>query len=83
MIKLDFNMIWVREIFKDLLRRTSSEKVIRDKAFNIAKNLKHDEYQCRIALIVYKFFRKNSGSGVKIKNYVEPTIISRITQFTY
>ena len=28
--------------FKDLARRTTSDKVLRDKAFNIAKNSKHD-----------------------------------------
>ena len=28
--------------FKDLKRRTASDKILRDKAFNIAKNSKHD-----------------------------------------
>ena len=31
--------------FKDLPRRTSSDKVLRDKAFNIAKNPKYDGCQ--------------------------------------
>ena len=31
--------------FKDLARRTASDKVLRDKAFNIAKNSKYDGYQ--------------------------------------
>ena len=31
--------------FKDLKRRTASYKILRDKAFNIAKNHKYDEYQ--------------------------------------
>ena len=31
--------------FKDLKRRTFSDKVLRDKAFNIAKNLKYGRYQ--------------------------------------
>ena len=31
--------------FKDLKRRTASDKILRDKAFNIAKNLKYDGYQ--------------------------------------
>ena len=31
--------------FKDLVRRTASDKVLRDKAFNIAKNPKYDRYQ--------------------------------------
>ena len=51
--------------FKNLKRRTFCEKVLRDKAFNIAKNPKYDIYQRGIASIVYKFFDKNSeGSGV-------------------
>ena len=31
--------------FKDVARRTASDKVLRDKAFNIAKNPKYDGYQ--------------------------------------
>ena len=30
---------------KDLPRRTASNKVLRDKAFNFAKNPKYDEHQ--------------------------------------
>ena len=30
--------------FKDLPRRAASDKVLRDKAFNIDKNLKYDGY---------------------------------------
>ena len=52
--------------FKDLARRTASDKVLRDKAFNIAKNPKYDGYQSGLASIVYNFFDKNSsGSGIK------------------
>ena len=53
--------------FKDLKRRTASDKVLRDKAFNIAKNPKYDGYQRGLASIVYTFFNKKStGSGVNI-----------------
>ena len=53
--------------FKDLKRRTASDKVLRDKAFNIAKNPKYDGYQRGLASMVYKFFDKMSkGSGVNI-----------------
>ena len=61
--------------FKDLVRRTASDKVLRDKAFNIAKNPKYDGYQRGLASMVYKFFDKKSasltdksvsGSGVNI-----------------
>ena len=50
--------------FKDLARRTDYDKVLRDKAFNIAKNPKYDRYQRRLASMVYKFFdKKTAGSG--------------------
>ena len=52
---------------KDLGRRTASDKVLRDKAFNIAKNLKYDGYQKGLASMVYKFFdKKSKGIGVNI-----------------
>ena len=52
---------------KDLTRRTAFNKVLRDKAFNIAKNPKYDEYQRGLASMVYKFFdKKSKGSGVNI-----------------
>ena len=44
--------------FKDLTRRTASDKVLRDKALNIAKNPKYDECQRGLASMVYKFFDK-------------------------
>ena len=54
--------------FKDLARRTASDKVLRDKAFNIAKNPKYDGYQRGLASMIYKFFdKKSKGSGVNIE----------------
>ena len=53
--------------FKDLKRRTVSDNVLRDKAFNIAKNTKYDGYQRGLPSMVYKFFdKKSKGSGVNI-----------------
>ena len=53
--------------FKDLKRRTASAKILRDKAFNIAKNPKYDGYQRGLACMVYKFFdKKSTGGGVNI-----------------
>ena len=48
--------------FKDLKRRTFSDKILRDKAFNIAKNPKYDGYQRGLASMVYNFFDKKSAS---------------------
>ena len=50
---------------KDLARRTESDKVLRDKAFEIASDPKYDEYQRGLASMVCKFFdKKSSGNGV-------------------
>ena len=47
-------------------RRTASDKVLRNKVFNITKNQKYDGYQRTLASLVYKFFDiKSYGSCVK------------------
>ena len=48
---------------KDLARRTSSDKVLTDKAFNIAKNIaNHDGYKIGLASMIYKVFDKKYAS---------------------
>ena len=42
--------------FKDLHRRTPSDKVLRNKAFNIAKNQSCDGYQRGITRMIFNFF---------------------------
>ena len=50
---------------KDLINRTKSDKVLRDKAYNIASNPEYDGYQRGLASMVYKFFDKKSlGRGI-------------------
>ena len=52
--------------FKILARRAAADKVLKNKAFNIAKDPKYDGYQRGLASMVYKFFDKNAaGSGIK------------------
>ena len=46
--------------FKDLAKRTASDKVLRDKAFDIAKNVKYDGYQRGLGSMFYKFYDKKS-----------------------
>ena len=54
--------------FKDLRRRTQSDKVLKDKAFKIASNTKYNVYEIGLASMVYKFFdKKSKGIGVKNK----------------
>ena len=50
---------------KDLVKRTQSDKVLKDKAFKIVSNPKYDGYQRGLASMVYKFFdKKSEGSGI-------------------
>ena len=55
---------------KDLINRTEADKVLRDKAYDIASYPRHDGYKRGLASMVYKFFDKKSpGNGFKkLKN---------------
>ena len=49
----------------DSVKRTQSDKILRDKAFKIASDPKYDGYQRGLASMIYKFFdKKSSGSGI-------------------
>ena len=41
---------------KNLVKRTQSDKVLRDEAFKIASDPNYDGYQRGLASMVYKFF---------------------------
>ena len=56
--KVCFQHDMAYEYFKDLERRTASDIVLKDKAFNIAKNPKYDGYNRGLPSMVYKFFHK-------------------------
>ena len=54
---------------KGLIKRTVAGKILKNRAFNIAKDKKYDGYQRGLASMVYKFFdSKVSGSGTKHVN---------------
>ena len=59
---------------KDLVKRTQSDKVLKDKAFKVASNLKYDGYQRGLPSMVYKFFdKKSSESGIANEPKYQPT----------
>ena len=66
---------------KNLTKRTIAGKILRDKAFNIAKDTKYDGYQRGSGSMVYKFFdskvaspdKKSKGSGAKNVNNTKLT----------
>ena len=61
---------------KDLTKRTVADKILKNKAFDIAKDSKYDGYQRGLASMVYNFFyskvawpdKKSEGSGAKHVN---------------
>ena len=55
--------------FKDLARRTASDKVLRDKAFNIAKNLTMMHIKGGLLLWFTNFLitSQSAGSGVNMQ----------------
>ena len=64
---------------KDLINRTEADKVLRDKAYDIASNPKYDGYPRGLASMVYKFFDKNSiGSGTAKSSSLERIASSSI-----
>ena len=55
---------------KDLAKRTESDKVLTDKAFEIAKNPKYDGYQRGLASMVYKFLIKDLVEVILLPNQI-------------
>ena len=54
--------------FKDLAKRAASDKVSRDRAFNIAKNLKYNGYQRGLASMVYNLLIKSLNVVMLVMN---------------
>ena len=50
----------------DLAKRTISDKFLKDRAYEIARNPKHDGYPRGLVSMVYKFFDKKTGSGASV-----------------
>ena len=51
---------------KDLVRRTQSDKVLRDKEFKIASDPKYDGYRRGLAYMIYIFFLIKSLNEVEL-----------------
>ena len=74
--------------FYDLRKRTVSDKDLRDKAFDIAKNLKYDGYQHGISTNSYEYFNEGSaGTFTQNRNYESEaetnSISTRLKQANY
>ena len=49
---------------KDLAKRTISDKIVKDRVYEIAKNRNYDGSQRALESMVYIFFDKKTGSGI-------------------
>ena len=56
---------------KDIARRTNSDKILKDRGYEIARNGKYDGYQGTLASMVFKFFDKETGAGVSVNKQLD------------
>ena len=65
--------------FEDLARRTASDKILCNKAFNISKNPKYDGYQRVLASMIYEFLdKRTSGSCIKNENTADQQLAEEL-----
>ena len=62
---------------KDLINRTEADKVLKDKAYNIASNQEYDGYQRSLASVVYKFFDKKSTESGIVRDTTKSSSLER------
>ena len=65
---------------KDLPKRTISDKILKDRAYEIARNRGYDEYQRVLASMVYKFFHKKTGSGTSVNEQLAEELHKPVTK---
>ena len=65
---------------KDLVQRSQSNKVLKDKAFKIANDPKYEGYQRGLASMIYKFLIKNLVEVVLLMNQIISSQTSFINQ---
>ena len=70
---------------KDLINRTEADKVLRNKAYDIASNPEYDGYQRGLGSMVYKFFdKKSTGSGIAscsiLTDEIHKTVIKKFNK---
>ena len=74
---------------KDLVKRTQSDNVLKDKSFKIASDPKYDGDQSGLASLVYRLFdKKSKGSGIvnepnyQLANEIHKPIIRKLKKKT-
>ena len=65
---------------KDLAKRTISDKILKDRAYEIARNCNYDGYQKALASMVYKFFDKKTGLGGSVNEQLAELLHKPVTK---
>ena len=65
---------------KDLPQRTISDKILKDRSYEIARNRKYDGYQSALASMPYKFFDKKTGSKVNVNEQLVEDLLKQVTK---
>ena len=59
---------------KYLANRTISNKILKERPYEIAINSKYDEYQGGLTSMVYTFFDKKAGSGASVNEALKESV---------
>ena len=65
---------------KDLCKRTISDHILKDGAYEITKNGGYDGYQRALASMVYKFFEKKTGSPASVNEKLPEELDKPVTK---
>ena len=57
----------------NLAKRSISDKILKDRPYEIARNCRYVVYQRVLAIMIYKFFEKKTGSGMSVNEQLGVT----------
>ena len=65
---------------KDLAKRTMSDRILKDTAYEIAKNRKYDVYHKALASMVYKVIDKKTGVAVSVNEHLAEELFKPVVK---
>ena len=66
---------------KDLAKRTISDKIFKDRAYEIARNCESDGYQRPLAGKIYKIFDQKTGPGMSVNEQLAEELHKPVTKY--
>ena len=62
---------------KDLVKRTISDNILKDKAYEISRNCKHDEYQIALARTIYTLIGSRINVNEQLAKELQKPVIKK------